>query len=529
MNHSPKALPYGVTQNNGATTQLAHASAQHTSVVARVVAVLDGRLHGYLPALAGFVLAIAMHGAALRVLGPQYLGPVPFFLYLLSFLTGAWCGYGPGILTTLLITCGMPYLFKPGFSLRTLDIGGVVIFLMLSVIVSGTAASRRRTEALLRRMNAALNDQVAQQTKVVREQLAELETLYAELSIGLCFFDPELRFVRVNDKLARLHGVSVQAHLGQPLRTILTGELAEVLEPLYLRALHTNETILDHECAIPASRTASAQCWAISCSPVRTTHVLGLQVLIQDITERKRAQQDLQASNTLLRRVNNDLEQFAYAASHDLQEPLRNVAVYSQLLRKKFGGVLGTEGDRYIEYTLNGALRMQHLVTDLLAYTQASQDSAPAPTVDAAPALTQALENLKAAIADNQAGITCGALPAVPVATAHLSQVFQNLIGNAIKYRSPAPLAIHISAAQQQDQWCFSVRDNGIGIPPEYQRQVFGVFKRLHRHEQYPGTGIGLAICERIVERYGGRIWVESEGDNQGSTFHFLLPSGTVR
>lgn len=172
----------------------------------RALAWLDERLRGYIPALVAFVAALAIHGIGGLLLGLNHLGPFPFFLYLLTFLTAAWCGYGPGLVTTILLTCGMPYLFKPGFSIRTVDWGGVAIFLLLSVIVSGIASSRRRAEALLRRLNAELSRQVSEQTRILRDQLAELETLYAKLSVGLSFLDAELRFVRVNEKVAFFHG-----------------------------------------------------------------------------------------------------------------------------------------------------------------------------------------------------------------------------------------------------------------------------------------------------------------------------------
>lgn len=509
------------------TDRYAAPVAETPSMTTRVFASLSSRLRGYVPALAVFILAMVLHSAAVILFGPKLPGAFPFFLYLLAFLTAAWCGYGPGLLVTVLITCGMPYLYKPDFSIRTVDVGGVTIFLLLSVIVSKTAADRRRTEALLRRLNQELDQRVAEQTRILRDQLAELETLYAKLSLGLCFLDTDLRFIRVNEQFASLNGAPVEAHPGQHLRDMVSAEWAGLVEPLYRRVLATEEPILDREIPGPASGIRSGRFWAISCSPVATAgQVLGLQIIIQDITERKQAEQALNDLNTSLRRANEDLEQFAFSASHDLQEPLRTVAIYSQMMKKEFGGVLGPRGDEYIRYTVEGALRMQQLVRDLLAYAHASlPDAAPAEPVSAKAALEQALANLRTAIVETKVSITFSELPSIPMRNAHVVQLFQNLISNAIKYRKPEPLQIHISAEPHAGgRWLFRVQDNGIGIDPRYQQQVFGIFKRLHGPEEYPGTGMGLAICRRILEQHGGRIWVESKA-GEGATFLFTIPA----
>jgi PAS domain S-box-containing protein len=423
----------------------------------------------------------------------------------------------------------MPYLFKPNFSIRTVDVGGVIIFLLLSLIVSGLASSRRRAELLLRTMNERLDLTVREQTTALRDQLAELEGLYAKLSVGLCFLDTQLRFLRVNEQLASLHESPVEAHIGRSVREMVSEPFADIVEPLYRRALHSEEPILNHEVVGPPSGTGAGRFWSISCSPVTTEgRVLGLQVVIQDISERKQADEDLRKSNARLRRANEDLEQFAFSAAHDLQEPLRSVAIYSQMLQKKFGGLLGADGDEYIGYTVQGALRMKQLVADLLAYTQASfSDGAIAEPISANEALTQALSNLRAGVAEAGADITVSELPSVRMRKVHLVQLFQNLISNSIKYRNQEPLRIRVNAKRQSDEWLFTIKDNGIGIDPQYQKQVFGIFKRLHRHEEYPGTGIGLAICRRILEQHGGRIWVESKY-GEGATFLFTLPATTA-
>lgn len=204
------------------------------------------------------------------------------------------------------------------------------------------------------------------------------------------------------------------------------------------------------------------------------------------------------------------------------------VSTYSEMLGRKFGGQLGEKGDEYIRYTVQGAQRMQQLLKDLLAYTQASVlGDEPAEDVHANQALQHALSNLHAAIVSSGARITHDDLPVVRMHLFQLEQVFQNLIGNAIRYRREDAPEIHVAAKWMDGQWLFSIRDNGIGIEPRYQERIFGMFKRLHNNADYPGTGMGLAICQRIIHRGRGRIWVESEL-GRGSTFFFTAPAGTT-
>lgn len=236
-----------------------------------------------------------------------------------------------------------------------------------------------------------------------------------------------------------------------------------------------------------------------------------------DIDEQKRVQEEL-------RRANQDLEQFAFSASHDLQEPLRSVKIYSELLAQRYGDALKGDGRRFVRYLRNGAIRMETLVRDLLTYTRLARFDAPVENADTAQALEAALANLAGAIVETGAAVTAEGLPAVPVHATHLQQLFQNLVGNAIKYRSPErPPIVRVTAERKGGHWIFAVNDNGIGIDPQYKETIFGLFKRLHTTDEYSGTGIGLATCQRIVERYQGRIWVESE-PGQGSTFRFTLP-----
>jgi PAS domain S-box-containing protein len=245
-----------------------------------------------------------------------------------------------------------------------------------------------------------------------------------------------------------------------------------------------------------------------------------------DIDEQKQATEALRMSKDELQRSNLDLEQFAFAASHDLQEPLRMVAVYAQLLQEEYGGILEGKGQTYLTFAVDGARRMELLLKGLLAYSRAASPNAevPAGGVSVCDVVQKAIGNVAVQIEESNATISVSELPRIAVPEVHVLQIFQNLISNAIKYGRPevAPL-VAISAVRQADHWLFSVRDNGIGIDPKYQEQIFRVFRRLHGAD-YPGTGIGLALCQRLVERSGGRIWVDSI-PGSGSTFSFTLPA----
>jgi signal transduction histidine kinase/FixJ family two-component response regulator len=246
--------------------------------------------------------------------------------------------------------------------------------------------------------------------------------------------------------------------------------------------------------------------------------------IAEDVTEKRRADELIRRSNEELRRANADLEQFAYSASHDLQEPLRQIAVFSQLLEKKYGSKLDARAKEYLDFCVEGAHRMGMLISDLLAYSQAGRaEEESADLVDPNEFLEAVRKNLATAIVETRATVTNSRLPRVYGNAVPLTHLFQNLISNALKYRSDRAPEIMITAVQDGSYWRFAVQDNGIGIPAEFRTQIFGIFKRLHDRASYPGTGIGLAICQKIVERYGGRIWAESEID-RGSTFFFTLP-----
>jgi light-regulated signal transduction histidine kinase (bacteriophytochrome) len=237
------------------------------------------------------------------------------------------------------------------------------------------------------------------------------------------------------------------------------------------------------------------------------------------------ANRELERANRNLDLANQELEQFAYAAAHDLQEPLRMVGIYSQLLQARYSGALDHAANQYIQFCIDGAKRMDHLIKDLLVYASATHTGEDCKQpVDFNICLNNALANLQGAIEDSKAEILSDTLPALCVEEIRVQQLLQNLVSNAIKYRRPnATPQVRITAERRASEWVFAVRDNGIGIEPSQQARIFGAFKRLHNSE-YSGTGLGLAICQRIVQHYDGRIWVESELDG-GSSFFFTLPT----
>jgi PAS domain S-box-containing protein len=252
--------------------------------------------------------------------------------------------------------------------------------------------------------------------------------------------------------------------------------------------------------------------------------LVGAVVTFRDITERKRAEERLAYAMADLARSNAELEQFAYIASHDLQEPLRMVASFVQLLGKRYKGKLDGDANDFINYAVDGANRMQILINDLLAYSRVGRRGKEFKGVSCEIVLNQALSNLQNLIEQSGAVVTRSQLPGVKGDDIQLTQLFQNLIGNAIKFSRDRAPRIHVAAEQRGDDWVFFVRDNGIGIEPEYFERIFSIFQRLHDREKYPGTGIGLAICKKVVERHGGKIWVESE-PGSGSTFYFTIPA----
>ena len=262
----------------------------------------------------------------------------------------------------------------------------------------------------------------------------------------------------------------------------------------------------------------------IMMSPLESAEGILVTAAIRDITERKKSEEHLLKTVGELKRSNDELQQFAYVSSHDLQEPLRMVSSYTQLLAKRYKGRLDSDADEFITFAVDGCNRMQGLIQDLLAYSRAGTNGKALCKVSGEDVLQKALTDLRMTIKQSGAVVTHDTLPAVRADETQLTQVFQNLIGNAIKYRSAEVPRVHVSATRNGgNEWTFSVRDNGLGIDPQYFERIFILFQRLHGRDEFEGTGIGLAICKKILERLGGRIWVESQPE-KGSTFYFALP-----
>jgi len=248
------------------------------------------------------------------------------------------------------------------------------------------------------------------------------------------------------------------------------------------------------------------------------------RALRENITEQKRAEEQLRRLLAELERSNRELEQFAYVASHDLQEPLRMVSSYTQLLEQRYRDKLDDDAREFINYAVDGARRMQRLINDLLEFSRVSTRGRKLEAVDANEVLGAVRANLGAAIEDAGALVTNEELPTVIADPTQLGQLLQNLVGNAIKFSGTKAPRVHLAACERNGEWVFTVKDNGIGIDQDYFDRIFVIFQRLHTTKDYPGTGIGLAVCKRIVERHGGRIWVESQPGN-GATFFFTVPT----
>jgi signal transduction histidine kinase/DNA-binding NarL/FixJ family response regulator len=364
-----------------------------------------------------------------------------------------------------------------------------------------------------------VTDRVTAQTALLDSE-SRYRTLFNSIDEGFCIIEAipaedgrpgDYRYIAANPALKAQSGVTVNVG-HDTIRGLLSTEAQSWID-VFDEILRTGEPVRGERGLLTQGRVLDLYSFRLEDETKRR-----IGVIFTDVTARKRAEAELL-------RANQDLEQFAYSASHDLQEPLRSVKIYSELLAQHSGSKLDGDARNFLGVVRSGAARMEMLVRDLLAYTQAGQLEPPETPEDANEALRGALANLDGAITASGAQVTSGPLPSLRVRATQLQQLFQNLVGNAIKYRRPETRPdISVTARMDGDSWLFSVSDNGLGIEEQYQERIFGLFKRLHTGDEYSGTGIGLAICQRIVERYHGRIWVDSE-IGKGSTFHFTLPA----
>ncbi|HEY7062060.1 MAG TPA: ATP-binding protein [Chloroflexota bacterium] len=338
--------------------------------------------------------------------------------------------------------------------------------------------------------------------------------------------------VLVNSQAEKLFGYAREELLGQPVELLVPERFRE--QHMADRARFTvapRTRPMGAGLALLARRKDGTEFPVeISLSPLVADGALQMMSIVRDVTDRRRAEDELRrtaerlAQQTAeLERSNAELQQFAYVASHDLQEPLRMVASYTQLLARRYGDKLDDDAREFIDFAVDGARRMQALINDLLAYSRVGTRGAEFAPTDCNAVVDQVVADLGAAIEDERAVVTRGDLPTVLADATQLQQLLQNLIANAIKFHGERPPRVAVTAERRASEWLFSVRDNGIGIDPEYADRIFVIFQRLHSRAEYPGTGIGLAICKKIVERHGGRIWMEST-PGEGTTFCFTLP-----
>ena len=359
----------------------------------------------------------------------------------------------------------------------------------------------------------------------LQESEQKLRTLFEIVPVGICIYNQQRQIVLANPAVENILRVDRER--------LLRGEYQD---RQYLRADQTPLPPQEHASNRAVEENTPVQnietgiliedgslIWAdVSAVPVDFADWQAVVVSL-DITERKRANQELHSTAEELARSNAELEQFAYIASHDLKEPLRAVSGMVQLLQRNYQGKLDERADEYIKFAVEGASRMQNLINDLLAFSRVGTQAKAFELTQMEMVLQNAEANLAAALRESGAVLTHDQLPAIYADTMQLTQVLQNLVSNAIKFHGKEPPQIHIAAERAANEWHFSVHDNGIGIDPQYFERIFAVFQRLHTRREYPGTGIGLAICKKIVERHGGRIWVDSQ-EGQGATFFFTIP-----
>jgi len=329
-----------------------------------------------------------------------------------------------------------------------------------------------------------------------------------------------------NAAAERMFGYTAEEALGRPVSILAMPGKNEM--PHILARIREGERIEHYE-TVRRKKSGEPIYVALTVSPMRDAsgRIVGASKIVRDVTARLRAERELRDANEALLRTNEDLERFAFLASHDLQEPLRMITAYAQLLSRSLALPQEDERKEFLSQIVDGAQRMRALIADLLTYTRIRQEpEEPTSTVDLNAVLQAVRNNLKASIEESGAEVQGEDLPRVRGHEAHFLSLLQNLIENAIKYRSQAPPRILISAERKDGEILFAVVDNGIGIAPEYREKIFQVFKRLHG-SAVPGTGVGLAICQRIVQRYGGRIWAEA-GEGTGTKFRFALPASAV-
>lgn len=403
---------------------------------------------------------------------------------------------------------------------------GLALLLALLVLFAETARARQAATEAARRQLEVESAERQQAQEATRRSESRLQALLDHSPAVIFLRDVHGRLLLVNTRFEQVFGRSRQEFLGQSFYPLLPPDLAGEHRQHDLEVL-SGSSARQFEEVLPAG--GERRTYLSHKFPIYDLEEapIALCAISTDITDRKRIEDALRTATDRLARSNADLERFAYVASHDLQEPLRMVSSYVQLLARRYQGSLDAEAHEFIAYAVDGAQRMQGLIQDLLAYSRVGSRDIVAAEAELSEVVATARANLRMAIEESAAVIECGPLPRMRVDRRQFEQLFQNLLGNAIKFRGDRPPRIEISAREEGGEWTLSVRDHGIGLDPRYAERIFEVFQRLHTRAEYPGTGIGLAICKRIVERHGGRISVESR-PGEGAAFHITLHKAEV-
>jgi chemotaxis family two-component system sensor kinase Cph1 len=398
-------------------------------------------------------------------------------------------------------------------------VAGVAFSLLLFTLVRSLTLTRERAQLLADDMTAALR---ASETSA-RAAERQLRAVMNASPAGVVFTDIGGHIVYANPSYLRISGLD-DARTGG-LRSVHPDDHARVRDEW----LAATRGAAPFESRFRFRHADGGIVWALARSApmAEAGTVLGYVAIVEDISEQVAADAALAARSDALQRSNRELEQFAYVASHDLQEPLRTVSSYSTLLLRRHRARLGGDAQEFLDFIGDGAKRAQALIADLLALARVESRARPFAAVPLQQCLEQARRALHAALADAHAELTHDALPVLHGNAAQLTQVLQNLIGNAVKFRAAAAPRVHVGAAREAEGWRISVADNGIGIEPRFHERIFTLFQRLHGRDEYPGTGIGLAICKKVVERHGGRIGVASQ-PGRGATFFFTIPDHEV-
>ncbi|MBU4263555.1 MAG: PAS domain S-box protein [Proteobacteria bacterium] len=360
-----------------------------------------------------------------------------------------------------------------------------------------------------------------------REKTEEQFRLLVEgvMDYAIFMIDPAGRVLSWNEGAERIKGYRADEIFGRHFSSFYTEEDVKQGKPANHLKIADEQGSYEEDSLMV--RKDGSQFWAnvvITALRDEAGRLRGFSKVIRDISERRRAEEKLRTTADELARSNAELTRFAAIVAHDLQEPLRVIDGFINLLARRYQGRLDEKADEFIGFTVEGVKRMQQLIKDLLEYSKVGTRGTILETVDFSAAVDKAVLNLQAAVRDINAVITRDSLPTLMANASLISRLFQNLIGNALKFHGKEPMQVHISAEQKENRWILSVRDNGIGIEPKYAETIFGMFQRLHTTREYPGTGIGLAVCKRIVEHHGGEIWLESE-PGKGSTFYFTSPA----